>query len=56
VAIELASIPEEIRGYGHVKERHLAAARTKWAALLARLRGQTPGQSAQVIPIPVRAA
>jgi indolepyruvate ferredoxin oxidoreductase len=56
VAIELASLPEEIRGYGHVKERHLAAARIKWAALLARLRGQTPGQSAQVIPIPVRAA
>jgi indolepyruvate ferredoxin oxidoreductase len=56
VAIELASIPEEIRGYGHVKERHLAAARTKWAALLARFRGQTPGQSAQVIQIPVRAA
>ncbi len=45
VAIELASIPEDIRGYGHVKERHLAAARSKWGALLARLRGQTPGQT-----------
>jgi indolepyruvate ferredoxin oxidoreductase len=56
VAVELASIPEEIRGYGHVKARHLASARSKWAALLARFRGQTPGQSAQVIPIPVRAA
>ena len=55
VALELASIPEEIRGYGHVKERHLAAARVKWAALLARLRGQT-GQTAQVIAMPVRAA
>ncbi len=55
VALELASIPEEIRGYGHVKERHLTAARAKWAALLARLRGQT-GQTAQVIAMPVRAA
>jgi len=33
----------------------LAAARAKWAALLARLRGQT-GPGARVIPIPVRAA
>ena len=55
LAVELASLPEEIRGYGHVKERQLAAARTKWAALLARLRGQT-GPGARVIPIPVRAA
>jgi len=33
-AVEIARIPEEIRGYGHVKERHLAAARPKWAALM----------------------
>ena len=32
--VALASIPEEIRGYGHVKERHLAAARIKQAGLL----------------------
>lgn len=36
LAVEIASIPEDIRGYGHVKERHLAAARTKWQALMAR--------------------
>ncbi len=53
VAIELAKIPDEIRGYGHIKEKNLAAARLKWSALLARLRGQ---QSAQVIQMPVRAA
>jgi len=35
LAAEIARIPEEIRGYGHVKERHLAAARPKWAALMA---------------------
>jgi indolepyruvate ferredoxin oxidoreductase len=55
LAVELASLPEEIRGYGHVKARHVAAARTKQAALLARLRGQ-PAQGAQVIAMPVRAA
>ena len=32
-AVAIARIPEEIRGYGHVKERHLAAARTKWQQL-----------------------
>ncbi|HEU4459009.1 MAG TPA: indolepyruvate ferredoxin oxidoreductase family protein [Methylibium sp.] len=38
LAVEIASLPEEIRGYGHVKARHLAAARPKWAALRARWR------------------
>jgi indolepyruvate ferredoxin oxidoreductase len=37
-AAEIARIPEEIRGYGHVKERHLKAARAKWDALMARWR------------------
>jgi indolepyruvate ferredoxin oxidoreductase len=34
LATEIARIPEDIRGYGHVKERHLHAARPKWAALM----------------------
>jgi indolepyruvate ferredoxin oxidoreductase len=34
-AAEIARIPEDIRGYGHVKERHLKSARSKWAALMA---------------------
>ena len=34
-AVGIASIPEDIRGYGHVKERHLKAAREKQAALMA---------------------
>ncbi len=34
LAKEIACIPEEIRGYGHVKDRHLAKARPKWAALM----------------------
>jgi len=32
-AVELARIPEHIKGFGHVKERHLAAARPQWTAL-----------------------
>jgi indolepyruvate ferredoxin oxidoreductase len=39
LAAQIARIPEEIRGYGHVKERHLAAARPKWDALMAQWRG-----------------
>ena len=38
LAVEIARIPEEIRGYGHVKERHLKAARPKWDALMQRWR------------------
>ena len=30
---ELARLPEQIKGFGHVKERHLVAARQKWARL-----------------------
>ena len=32
--VALASIPEEIRGYGHVKERHLVTASITQARLL----------------------
>ena len=38
LAVEIARIPEDIRGYGHVKERHLQAARAKWAGLMAEWR------------------
>jgi len=37
-AVAIASIPEEIRGYGHVKLRHLKAAKAKEAELLAAFR------------------
>ncbi|NRO98031.1 indolepyruvate ferredoxin oxidoreductase family protein [Paraburkholderia sp. NMBU_R16] len=36
LAIELASLPDGIRGYGHVKENNLRAVRVKWADLVAR--------------------
>jgi indolepyruvate ferredoxin oxidoreductase len=35
-AVALASLPEQIRGYGHVKEEHVAKARALEAGLLAR--------------------
>ncbi len=38
LAAEIARIPEDIRGYGHVKARHLLAARAKWQALMLRWR------------------
>ncbi|URI09919.1 indolepyruvate ferredoxin oxidoreductase family protein [Aquincola tertiaricarbonis] len=38
LAVEIASIPEQIRGYGHVKARHLATARPKWDGLMAQWR------------------
>ncbi|MGH8859235.1 MAG: DUF6537 domain-containing protein, partial [Polaromonas sp.] len=37
-ALEIARIPELIKGYGHVKARHLATARLQWAALMASFR------------------
>jgi indolepyruvate ferredoxin oxidoreductase len=39
-AAALLSIPEQIRGFGHVKEAHLVKARAQWASLLAEFRGE----------------
>ena len=46
LAVQLASIPEDIRGYGHVKDRHLAAAKQKEASLLAAFRAPAAQASA----------
>ena len=46
VAVELASLPEHIRGFGHVKQRNLAAARERWHSLLARYRGDSAPSAA----------
>ncbi|MDO8280323.1 MAG: indolepyruvate ferredoxin oxidoreductase family protein, partial [Burkholderiaceae bacterium] len=40
-AVEIARIPELIKGYGHVKERHLRAARQRWDELM-RLWRESP--------------
>ncbi|SPA30984.1 Pyruvate ferredoxin/flavodoxin oxidoreductase [Cupriavidus taiwanensis] len=36
LALEIARLPMEIRGYGHVKVRNLAAVRTRWDRLMAQ--------------------
>ena len=33
-AVELASLPEQLRGYGHVKEKSIASVKSKEAQLL----------------------
>jgi indolepyruvate ferredoxin oxidoreductase len=43
LALELARIPEQIKGFGHVKARHLAAARQKWAAMKVQWSAQHEG-------------
>jgi indolepyruvate ferredoxin oxidoreductase len=42
LAVGLAVIPEKIRGFGHVKQQHLAAAKADEAALLEQLRAGAP--------------
>jgi len=43
-------VPEHIRGYGHVKERHVKDAKVREAALLEQFRGAraVPPQAAPV--------
>ena len=38
LAVEIASVPEQIRGFGHVKEAHIAKAKAKREQLLAAWR------------------
>ena len=42
LAVGLAAIPEKIRGFGYVKERHLLAAKADEAALLEQFRAGSP--------------
>ena len=46
LAADIARVPEDIRGYGHVKLRHLKAARKKWDALMQRWRAGDLEQAA----------
>jgi indolepyruvate ferredoxin oxidoreductase len=46
IAEEIAALPAQIRGFGHIKERHLAKAKAREAVLLAAFRHDTPVQSA----------
>jgi indolepyruvate ferredoxin oxidoreductase len=43
-ALAIARIPEQIKGFGHVKQRHLDAARLTWAELMSRFRNPQADQ------------
>ena len=47
-AVDIARIPEQIKGYGHVKERNLHAARTRWAELMQAYRQPAASAPRQV--------
>ena len=42
LAVQIARLPEDIRGFGHVKDRHLKSVRTKWDALMGQWRATNP--------------
>jgi indolepyruvate ferredoxin oxidoreductase len=46
LAVEIASTPEHIRGFGHVKRRHLGEAKKKEAELLVAFRAARPAARA----------
>ena len=45
-AVEIARIPEQIKGFGHVKERNLAAARLQWDRLQQQWSTPAPARQA----------
>jgi indolepyruvate ferredoxin oxidoreductase len=46
LAVSLASLPEAIRGYGHVKSANLTKTRTEWRRLLATWRAPSARRQA----------
>jgi len=46
LAVEIASLPDEIRGFGHIKMRNLVTARKKHAELLQRFESTQPARAA----------
>ena len=44
LAVELASLPEHIRGYGHVKLKNIEAAKKREAELLEKINAPTDAQ------------
>jgi indolepyruvate ferredoxin oxidoreductase len=45
LALDIARLPEQIKGFGHVKERNLAAVRNRWTALMTQWRQPDQGGS-----------
>ena len=38
LALEIANLPDAIKGFGHVKARNVVAVRSKWVGLMERWR------------------
>lgn len=53
-AVDLARLPEKIRGYGHVKHANVVAVKQQWQALLDRFHGRAVEAAAQPVAMPVR--
>jgi len=53
-AVELARLPEKIRGYGHVKHANVVAVKKQWQTLLDRFHGRAEEVAAQPVAMPVR--
>ena len=51
LAVEIAQLPEQIRGYGHVKDKALAQARSKQDELLTRYAAAVPVGLAQQVNV-----
>jgi indolepyruvate ferredoxin oxidoreductase len=51
IAMKLANLPDEIRGFGHVKERNMAAAATKRATWLAQYNGVDAVYQSETQPV-----
>jgi indolepyruvate ferredoxin oxidoreductase len=47
LALEIARVPEKIKGYGHVKARHMHAARAQWEGLMQAWRASVNGTDKQ---------
>lgn len=51
IAIQIATLPAQIRGFGHVKEANVAKVRASQAQLLAEFASPTAGQPLTFIPV-----
>ncbi|MCV2356850.1 indolepyruvate ferredoxin oxidoreductase family protein [Paucibacter sp. B2R-40] len=52
LAVQLARLPEQIRGYGHVKHANVVTVRAKQQALLDRFHGRAAAATEQVVALP----
>ena len=52
-AVDLASVPEYIRGYGHVRQAHVKTAKTRESVLLAQFRSPLPAPAPVAIKMVV---